>query len=320
MSSSKQLTPKRFGAQFDLVADDDVRLVVLTTGITLYTNERLSAHPGAILDTYSKFLDWTSNDALRFYATESMRQHKPFTQRARAMLPTWLKAGAPEREFIRIQIKSGVQYQDAPEHKFDVFGIEPKSKLFKLKYANSLSIAFPPQNDSAHARTLLERFLGICSVFPFRSGFAGYSFECSKYAPEASQTHAWVQSMRNRGIDISRPADDSIAVGQDAIKGIGWLTALAHDLVASMGGAQGLRRLLPSEVDVIDVPAGVVVQAGSMPSLGNVANGDSLPLQRSIYKLFAPIIETAAKRSPSFNLSTDYVERTEQWFTRLADG
>ncbi|GMU62931.1 MAG: hypothetical protein AMXMBFR34_46940 [Myxococcaceae bacterium] len=126
--------------------------------------------------------------------------------------------------------------------------------------------------------------------------------------------------MRNRGVDISRSADDSIAVGQDAIKSIGWLTALAHDLVASMGGAQGLRRLLPSEVDVIDVPAGVVVQAGSMPSLGNVANGDSLPLQRSIYKLFAPIIETTAKRSPSFNLSTDYVERTEQWFTRLADG
>ena len=72
-----------------------------------------------------------------------MRRHKPVTKSTLNMLSTWLKPGAPQREFIRLQLKGGEQYQDAPHWKFDVFGIEPKSKLYNKGNANIISVAFP---------------------------------------------------------------------------------------------------------------------------------------------------------------------------------
>lgn len=306
-----------FGSQFDLYADDGVRLVSLVLGLTIYTNVNLSNQAKAILSAYDRFLEWCPRESLKFYATETMRQHKPIKKSTLSMLPTWLKAGAPEREFIRLQLKDGSQYQDAARYKFDVLGIEPKSKQFKLRHANLLSLAFPP--DPNAASSIRDRFVELCTLLQFQSGYAGFSFECSKYEAEASHSHAWGLSMRHPGIDINRNVDDAIAVGQDGMKGVGWLTALNKSYLAQLGGLSRLRQELPREVEFIDLPYGAILQAGPAPSVGDLNKGDTLPLQRSIFKLVAPLVNVAARRSPSFNLATDYVERTEAWFMRLGN-
>jgi len=258
--------------------------------------------------------------ALRFYATENMRHHKPVTKKTFGMLPTWLKPGAPPREFISLQIKDGNQYQDAPHRKFQVFGCEPQSKFFNPGRANMVSMAFPPAVDAESVLQFRDLFIQACGVFPLQSGHAGFSFECSPYDEEASQTYAWATSMQVRGVDICRVPADRRAVGEDAIKGVNWLTALGAGLLQQIGGLAKLRRDLSSEIELFELPGGgVVIQAGKMPLLGDINRGETLPLYQQVYKLLAPLIETAGRRSLSFNLSTDYVEKTERWFTRLSN-
>ncbi|MHB8474549.1 MAG: type VI immunity family protein [Gammaproteobacteria bacterium] len=306
-------------SNYELVSEDGVQLVSLVFGFSVYTQAALASCPEAVLKVYESFFEHCPQSALRFYATESMRRHKPVTKNTFGMLPTWLKPGAPPREYICVQIKDGIHYQDASHHKFEVFGEEPASKYFAPGWPNIVSMAFPPAIDAESALQFRDLFVRACSVMPLQSGHAGFSFECSRYDENASQTHAWATSMRVPGVDICRLPVDRRAVGEDAIKGVNWLTALGADLLQQVGGMSKLREGLSSEIELIELPVGVVIQAGKMPLLGDTNRGETLPLYQQVYKLLAPLVEKASRRSLSFNLSTDYVEKTEQWFTRLSN-
>lgn len=315
--SSQNLTDVM--SDMELTAPDGVRLVSFTFGITLYSNATFSEVPDAILACYERFLQLCPPDKLRYYATESMRRHKPITKRALNMLPTWLKPDSPPREYVNLELKDGEQYQDAPTFKFKIYGIESVSSSYGRGFANLLSVAFPGYWGIERAGEMLELVSELCSIFPFQSGHAGFSLECSRYEMERSQTHAWEASMQHKGLDISHIPDDSFAVGQDAVKGVGWLTILSESLLEAVGGLTKIKKQLSREIEIIQLPGGVILKAGAMPAIGDVNRNDVLPLYKNVYSVVAPMIEVASKRSPSFNLATDYVEKTEAWFTRLAD-
>ncbi len=317
MTKQKQAAGRAVATEMELVAEDGVRLVAFSVELVLYTNVVLSQHAHAVLTIYERFREVCPEGTITFYATENMRRHKPVSKSTFALLPTWLKPGAPAREFVRLQLKDGEQLQDAPRLKFDVLGVEPKSKLFGAGAAGVVALGFPVDHAMAAPAQMRGLFTGMCEVFPFRSGHAGYALECSRYDAETSQTHAWTLSMRHPGLDIPRITDDSLAVGHDAVKGVGWLTALDDGLVRELGGSGAVQSALPREVDIIAVPRGVILQAGAEPAVGDANRRDLLPAYRSVFKLLAPKVEIAAKRSPSFNLATEYVERTERWYMRL---
>ncbi len=305
--------------KLELSAPDAVKLVSAVLGMSVYTEAPLSSAASGVLDLYERALSMLDQGQLRFYATETMRSHKPVAKSTWTMLPTWLKPDAPEREYLALQLKDGEQHQDAPHRKFQVYGYEPKNKLFKSGRANVVSASFPISLASADLAAFKALFVHACSVLPMRSGHAGLALECSRYEAEDSETHAWAIGMRMRGLDISRIPLDCQAVGVDGLKGVGWLTALGHPLIEQLGGLPALRKGWPKDITVIETPHGVVIQAGEQPQLGDVNRGDSLALYRAVYKKVAPLIDTAAKRSMAFNLAEDYVEKTEQWFMRLGD-
>jgi hypothetical protein len=311
-------SPRR-KAELELLADDGAKLVSLTSGVSIYTDRTLSEVPDRVLSVYEKFLTRCSPDRLRFYATENMRRHKPTTKAVFRMLPTWLQSGAPPREYIHIEMKDGEQYQDAPTHKLDVYGLEPKSSLFGRGRANVLSMAFPITWSQEQPDEFRDFVIELASEFPFVSGSAGFAFEVSRYDSEQSQTYAWTKSMRHPGIDISRPALDAIAVGFDALKSVGWLTLLSEVLLTAVGGRNRVRRELPKDVTIVDVPSGVILQAGAQPGMGDTNRKDLLPLYREVYRVVAPLVELAASRAPSFDIEEDYKEKTAQWYRRFAD-
>ena len=305
--------------ELELVASDNVRLVSVTLGLSAYTEAPLSSAGPGLLAIYEKFLSHIDKSELRFYATENMRSHKPVSKSTFTMLPSWLKAGAPQREYVSLEIKDGAQHQDASHLKFQVHGFEIKSKLFQKGRGNAISLNLPASGTSADHDVLKELFIQTCSVMPIRSGIAGLVMECSRYDATASETHAWATGMRMRGLDICRIPLDCQAVGVDGLKGVGWLTALGHTLLEQLGGIERLRQGWPSDISLIETPHGVVIQAGQQPQLGDVNRPDTLALYRAVYKKVAGLIEIAGKRSMSFNLDEDYVQRTEQWFMRLGD-
>ncbi|GII05427.1 type VI immunity family protein [Planobispora takensis] len=289
---------------------DGLKLVALTFGINLYTGVSFYDCPEAVLGCLDLFLHRCPPENLRFTATENSRVHKPVTERTLGLLNTWLKPGARRKACMALELKSGDRYQDAPQFKYEVWAGQSTQ-------ANLVSLAFPPQwglDDPDEMLTLVRR---LGEIFPFTSGIAGWSLECSRYAEEDSQTHAWNASMRHPGADVVRIPADARAPGSDAIKGVGWLTLVGADLLADLGGLPGLRARLPGVIELIECRHGVIIKAGPRPLLGGPHHDGELSPYRQVYQVLAPWIAVAAERSVSFDLVHRYVERTEDWFTRL---
>jgi len=297
-------------SQLDLT-QNGIKLVTLTFGINLYTGVSFYDCPEAVLKGLDLFLEQCPREQLRFYSTETMTAHKPVTARALNMPRTWLKPGAPKKDFIALELKSGEAYQDAPQFKYDIWSVA------KSKQAKVLSMAFPAAWSLEQPDRLLALVQQLGDVFPFTSGLAGYSLERSPYVKDESETHAWNMSMRHVGIDIVRLPFDAKAPGSDAVKGVGWLTLLGTGLLAELGGEKNLAAKLSKDVELISSTHGVIIKAGPVPRLGDVNRNDSLPLYRSVYKVVAPLIRKAAERSMEFLVPGDSADKTLAWYLRL---
>ncbi len=299
---------------------DDVRLVSSTFGVTLYTDQVFTKIPDVLLFCYEKFLELCPKENLKFYATENMKRHKPVTQKTFTLLETWMEPDAPAREYISLELKDGNFYQDAPKYKFKITGNEKGSIGYTGKNANLISFSFPPSFGDEDPEKMLHFIKELCEHFPFQSGHAGFSFECSKYEEEASQTYAWKKSMDYLGIDISRIPEDNKSVGQNALKTVSWLTILNKDLIDQLGGLKTLKSKISKDVDLIKVPNGYILKCGKSPEIGDRNRGNLLPAYQSVYKAVEPLIEIACQRSLAFDLADEFIEKTERWYKRFESG
>ncbi len=291
---------------------DGYKLVALTFGINLYTGVAFYDCPGAILHALEQFKRRCPPDQARFYATETMRAHKAVTARVLNMPATWLKPGAPRKEYLVLEIKSGQAYQDAPQFKYHMWCVVGTPR------AQALSLAFPAAWALERTEDMLGLVKDLCDLFPLTSGLAGFSFERTPYMQTAAETYAWGASMRHVGTDIVRLPADTKAAGVDGVRGVNWLTILGPRALEELGGAKSVSRKLPRQVELINAKNGTIIKAGPVPELGDVNRNDLLPLYRAVFKVVEPLIERAAKRTMFFRIDADNAEKTAEWYTRLS--
>jgi hypothetical protein len=235
------------------------------------------------------------------------------------MLNVWLKPGAPPRDTIAIELKDGTAI-GAPKFRFQVWGEDEEPDEGETKDANLVSLAFPPDWGTDRADEMSKLVRELCEVFPYRSGYAGFSFECSPNEIEESQKHAWQKSMRWRGIDIFDFAHETIAANGDGVKGVGWLTILDNGFVKELGGPKKIRAALPESVDVVQVRNGIILKAGPKPQLGDANRRNFLPEYKAVYRVIKPLAERAIDRYPPLSLDTDDpAEGTQTWLRRFDD-
>lgn len=299
------------------LTSDDIQAVALGLGLSVFTEQSWRDNAGAALHAYEAYLALCDQDRLGFYATESMNKHRKTTAATFSMLATWLKVDAPPRERISLELKGGDAAQDASATMFNIFGIEPQSEHYDPHDAALIAMSFEP---SAAPAAVERLFIEVCSSTALVSGYAGYRMNCSWYDAEESQTHAWRMGMRYLGADIPLLPEDAIATGHDGVKGIGWLTALGAGIADEFGGPAALRKALPPGADLIELPTGVILKAGPVPTIGDRNRGDTYRVERAIHRLLAPAHERFISRAAPFDLESDEVERTDQWLRRFAGG
>jgi hypothetical protein len=309
---SPQQSTARAAADLELI-QDGVKLVSLVFGINLYTDASFYERAPQVLATYDAFLERCPPQRLTFYATETMKVHKPVNKRVLAMLPTWLEPAAPRKDYIALELKATKAAQDAPELKYEVWDNDTSDQ------ANVISMALPFAGALEQPQEMLAFVKRLADTFEFRSGLAGFSFECSRYDKRASEMHAWSMSTRHPGIDIVRIPFDAKTVGSDGMKGVNWLTLLGADLIAELGGARQLRNRLSADIDLVACKHGMIVKAGSVPAIGDVNRGEPLALYREVYALLEPWISVGAKRSMALRLINDPIDRTVKWHMRFGE-
>jgi hypothetical protein len=306
-------------SSLDLV-EGDVRRASLTFSITLFTDRVLSDIPAATLRCQEIFLKRCPQDALRFYATENMRRHRPVTKKTLTILPARLETPSAKPEYIVLELKDGERPEDAPKHFFKVVGSEKGSIGYKEHLANAVCLAFPPGTVLEDTDRMLQMVVDLCEEFPFQSGNAGFAFHCSRYEAEPAESHAVSTSMRYPEIDIVRLPKDIHAVAQNAVKTIGWITLVGENFIDQLGGIAAVQRRLGRKTSCTRVNSGYLVRIGDKPTLSDRNRNERCPDYTLLYEALKPLIDVAADQSQWFVLGgSNRDEQTRAWYRRFEE-
>jgi len=299
---------------------DKIRQVSLTFGLSFYTAESFSTFVPNLLQCEKLFHDFCPISTMKYYRTETMSQHKPVTKRTFGMVGAWFKPDTPLRDLIGLEIKDGDEYRSAPYCKLRLLG-EELERAQTSQWSNLISMAFPAEWGLTRTQELFELINTLARLIPFRSGHAGFSMECSPYAQESSQTHAWAKSMRYPGIDISLGGrKETIAAGRHAVRGVNWLTLLCAPFVDGLGGMEKIKNKLKDGCAFSAINGGVLIQAGEAPATGDTNRKDHLPAYQSVYQAVKPLVEIAIKNSPWISTGSGEEAKTERWYRRFENG
>jgi Protein of unknown function (DUF3396) len=160
--------------------------------------------------------------------------------------------------------------------------------------------------------------LDVCNVLAPSHGYAGLGViphvDLSRASPEFAPILALVS--RFSGLEVDLPWSHLIYLEEeDRIKGINWLTVLDDSWVKKLGGKQPLEEALGDGVVVHRFNAGVVIQAGPRPQLGDVNRRDPMTYYRQVAKALKPIRIGSVRAICSGCGFTE--ARSDQWLARF---
>lgn len=298
--------------------DEHIRQASLTFSINLFTNVLLTEIPEALLCCQELFFEYCPKDNIKFYATENMRKHRMVSKRVFGMLKVWMENPESKTDYIVLELKDGNEAQDAPKYFFKVSGSEKGSIGYAEKMANSISLAFPPEFGLERSNEMIDLINKICEIIPFQSGSAGYAFQCSRYSTQKSESFAWQKSMQYPEINIVRIPQDEHAVGQNALKTIGWLTMVNDDFVKYLGGISEIKERVSLVTNITKTNHGYIFQIGDLPIITNKNRGEISSDYKKLYQVFEPLIRIASEQSLWFDTGgEDEDEQTEAWYRRF---
>jgi hypothetical protein len=296
----------------------EARVAALCFGITLFADVPASGYGAGLLDAFSLFREVAGPDAVKVYATDTMREHKPVTKRALALLDTWLAPGAPPRETIGVEYSDADPYHNAPRHRFWVSSEEDAEAA--AIWPSMVRIDLDTDWATGRYEDAVSLVIEFAKMVPVRSGYAGFAFEYSRYFAEEGCEHAWRYSMRHPGIEIQSPhGDELFATLKDSVYTTNWLTLLDRQFVKKLGGRQKLRASLPSTVQIYEIDNGLLLRAGEKPAIGDVNRNDKLPDYRAVYEAVRPLTLRVPERLKYLDLEDNEEERTLRWYNRWND-
>lgn len=175
--------------------------------------------------------------------------------------------------------------------------VEPYQAHMLVGRADSRKLSFisatMPTCDEAgmpNFDTLLAAVLRWCTQSRPLHGSAGFTFI---FASSMQQNTAYTLPMMKRfpGFDFQDGVDFSLEAGSvhDRIKCVNWLTVLCDALVNELGGLAAMRNALEPMCKVHEYTAGVVIQAGAFPLVGDVLRGDIPQAYQLVAKYTKPI-------------------------------
>jgi len=312
------MIPANVKKSIEKTSDDGDKLVAVGLGMSIFVNVPWTAAAETALRSLETWRALGNEKELKYYATENMSKHRKISSTTWAMPATWLKKGAPPRETVCLELKGGVTLESASAPFYEIYGLEASNEERTEFDVSAVTLSF---DDTVDLAQFEKAFIDLCSTPSLVSALAGYQMHCSRYNEEEAQTHAWKMGMRYRGIDIARAQDDSMSVGRDGLKGIGWLTAIGETILADLGGKTKLKKVLPKGVEMVDLAAGVMFRVGSAPSLLDRNKQGEGGVERALYGVLQPAILRVADRCSPIGLEgEDFEEKTDPLMKRFSNG
>ena len=260
----------------------DLCKAMVVADVTFYVGETNELRNGflAALDTVLPIVAPHG----RWYRTENMTRSKKVTSKVLESVKDWFSARFPDREEYGLTLLSAESSEGVGPWSLS-FRIEPPLLKFKSGY---FQCSFPLTTLN-EAEKFVAIVTSLADALPFRSGHAGYGvvYDEGDMSPaREAQIRAWHN--RFPGLD-ARDLAISGGAFRSGIKGPSWLTLLDPAFVASLGGLGKIRKALPREATVTEGRHGVMIQAGTRPTLGDRNRQEDVSVLRAVNKVLRPI-------------------------------
>jgi hypothetical protein len=284
--------------------------IALSLAVSLYFKPPPSAFAEGLLECYRHYLE-LCEPLLHWYAssTSDYRKANPkVLQIPLRRVPEAIDHG----KYWSWAVYAGEDFRDAAPCQFSATVDPAAHRLSKLR------AAFPVEmfaGDPARFVTLVKAF---AARVPFFFGYAGFSFsESNELMQKQAREHLLVPAaMRFSGVEVEAQIAATTLCCTDSIKGVNWLTLLSSAFVARLDGKAALRAQLSEAIALHDLPAGLMIQAGPAPGLGDVNAGDRLPLYREVHRALTPVRNL--NHWPLGNRAF-WQEETRRWMSRFDD-
>lgn len=186
---------------------------------------------------------------------------------------------------ILVELRGGDSPDGRKAPSFD-FGYSKVGRPHSFVRASFPLIWFETEGIAGIERYLEKSLKG----FSMTTGYVGFSFSWDGEAERTLEPYFLRWLIRHPG--IMAPGLSQRAVAYSGLTDIGWITLLATDSLAAIGGLSELKKHL-SDLDQITIasyPNGVAgIRIGDAPRLGDTQNGDNMEDYRALGKLLSPL-------------------------------
>jgi hypothetical protein len=284
--------------------------LALSFAVTLYFKSPPSAFAEGVLECYRRYLElcephlrWFSSATGKFRPASAKVLRIPFRRVPEAL---------EHNTYWSWKAYAGEDLCDAAPWQFSAVLRPAPRDLSQFR------AAFPVEMFAGD----LGRFVALVEAFaacvPFFFGYAGFSFS---QAMELMRLQGNEQllvpaAMRFSGIEVEAQINGTALSCAEAIKGVNWLTLLGSGFVEKLGGKAALRAQLSEPIELHDLPAGLMIQAGPLPGIGDVNAGERLPLYREVHRVLTPI---RVRSHCVFGGRQFGVDETRRWIGRFDD-
>lgn len=300
-----------------LIVKNDEGLTVVQVGLlgTLYFED---AHTPvmreAVLACFDAYWD-LCGEHLHWVTHPKTHQWKPI-EKIKEHPRHWILA-RNENESWQLSYQGGASQKEASHFRFEVLGTPAWERESVLSYLHfCLPITFFADREGGLPELLLD-FAGRLNPV---HGYAGLGLIESYDSNLRFQYEPAVYGMSQRfpGLEVDYPTAHSI-YGKTGIKSVNWLTVLANDLLASLGGTDRICEQLGDEYLMHAYPGGAIIQAGPRPQLGD-RNRDRWPDRYvKLAHLVEPIRLKDHRSFHEYGINRFTLESTAEWLARFDD-
>lgn len=301
--------PPMGGSLEELLAWAETK-IALSLAITLYFKPPPAAFAEGVLECYRQYLElcephlrWFSSSTGKFRPANAKVLRIPFRRVPEAL---------SHNTYWSWRAYAGEDLHDAAPWQIEA-ELDPVAH-----YLSHFRAAFAGEMFAGD----LGRFVTLVKTFaarvPFFFGYAGFSFsESMELMRKQGNEHLLVPpAMRFAGVEVEQQmAATSLCCGE-SIKGVNWLTLLGTGFVEQMGGKAALRVQLSEAIELHELPAGLLIQAGPLPGIGDINAGERLPLYREVHRVLTPIRNLAHR---GLGNRAFHLEETRRWMGRFDD-
>lgn len=237
--------------------------------VTLYYDGGFRANGPAVVAFFEKALAALGQKP-RYWGIDGQNKWKAVKGDILEMVRFWASEETAPRERYGLRLESGPTAQDVSDLSIRLYD--------DGRYPGFVRLLLPLERLDGF--TALAR--DLAAPLRFLSGHGGLSTNTAPdYPTSLPEYPVLALSRRFRGIDFDDPLSFARFV-RGGLKCVSWLTFVGDDLAARGGGRAALKQALGSEVTVVDLPHGLLIQAGPAPSAGDVNRQDHLPLQHHV--------------------------------------